>query len=175
MQDLQRPCTTATQKLASGPNSGPSTIAPTIRIGVSRKIPTAAISVESVMKIRKLAVSSVDSDVSSSTSSHTTAFAGSPGAARSASSAAREMTVAGRSTAIDAALGEPELLEVGEHDARRLPGDIAQHHVPTRPARSARQVHDVRHGGRALESVEHLAHELSRDDDAKVDHGHRKI
>ena len=34
--------TTATQRPATGPNSGPTTIAPTTRIGVSRKIPIAA-------------------------------------------------------------------------------------------------------------------------------------
>ena len=53
------------------------------------------------MKIRKLAVSAVDSEASSSTSSQTTALAGSPGAARSARSAARESATSIRSTEIE--------------------------------------------------------------------------
>ena len=51
----------ATQKPATGPNSGPTTIAPTIRIGELRKIPTEAISPATTMKIRNGADSSVDS------------------------------------------------------------------------------------------------------------------
>ena len=47
-----RRCTSATQKPAIGPNSGPTTIAPTIRIGEFRKMPTAPISAASAMNIR---------------------------------------------------------------------------------------------------------------------------
>jgi len=72
-----------------------------IKIGVSRKIPTAAISVDRTMKIMKLAVRVVDSEASSSTCSHTTALAGSPGAARSAVSAARDSSASSCSIAID--------------------------------------------------------------------------
>ena len=70
--------TTATQTPASGPNSGPTTIAPMIRISESVRIPTAAISVARTMNATKEPESSADSDVRSSTSSHTTASAGAP-------------------------------------------------------------------------------------------------
>ena len=43
-------CTRAVQMPASGPNSGPTAIAPTIRIALSRTTPQAAIIVASVMK-----------------------------------------------------------------------------------------------------------------------------
>ena len=71
--------TSATQRPAIGPNSGPTIIAPTIRIGESRKIPTAAIMQASAMKARKTPFSSMFSEVRDSTSSQTTA---SPGHAR---------------------------------------------------------------------------------------------
>ena len=51
----RRRWTSATQKPAIGPNSGPTIIAPTIRIGESRKIPTEAIRQASAMKARKFA------------------------------------------------------------------------------------------------------------------------
>ena len=48
------PCrfTSATDRPASGPNSGPTTMAPTIRIGWSRTIPTTAICIAAIMKRR---------------------------------------------------------------------------------------------------------------------------
>ena len=76
-----RRCTSATQSPASGPNSGPTTIAPMIRITESVMIPTPAISVARTMNARKLNDSSALSDVRLSTSSQTTASAGEPTAA----------------------------------------------------------------------------------------------
>jgi hypothetical protein len=47
-----RHCTSATQSAASGPNSGPTTIAPTMRIGWSRRTPMPAIIVAMIMNAR---------------------------------------------------------------------------------------------------------------------------
>ena len=93
--------TRATEMAASGPNSGPRTMAPTIRIGSSSTIPTAAICIAATMNSTKLKDSSVCSDVRASTSSHTTASDGRPGAAFSAAVAASEIAVSICSTAID--------------------------------------------------------------------------
>ena len=79
----RRRCTSATQSPARGPNSGPTTIAPMIRITESCRIPSAAIIVASTMKARKLNESSALSEVWNSTVSQTTASAGEPTAARS--------------------------------------------------------------------------------------------
>ena len=87
----RRRSTRATQRPASGPNSGPTTIAPTIRIGEPVKMPTEAIRQASVMKTRKLPPSSVLSEVRASTSSQTTASEGMPRAACSAFRAASEI------------------------------------------------------------------------------------
>ena len=70
--------TIATLRPAIGPNSGPTTIAPMIRISWSVRMPTAAISIASAMKARKLADSSTFSEVRDSTSSQTTASDGQP-------------------------------------------------------------------------------------------------
>ena len=96
-----RRSTRATDSPASGPNSGPTTIAPTIRIGWSRRMPTAAICMARIMKATKLTESSVFSLVRCSTSSHTTASEGSPRAARSALLAESEITLCTSSTEID--------------------------------------------------------------------------
>ncbi len=63
---------------ARGPNSGPTTIAPTIRMGESITMPTTAICIAATMNATKLTESSVSSDVRASTSSHMTASEGSP-------------------------------------------------------------------------------------------------
>ena len=73
-----RRSTSATQSPAIGPNSGPTTIAPMIRIGESSRMPTEAIRQARTMNSRKLAESSVFSEVRASTSSQTTASDGSP-------------------------------------------------------------------------------------------------
>ena len=77
----RRRCTSATQSPAIGPNSGPTIIAPMIRITWSVRMPTAAISIARVMNARKLAESSMFSDVRASTSSQITASDGMPTAA----------------------------------------------------------------------------------------------
>src|SRR5881394_2711465 len=82
-----RRCTSATQRPASGPNSGPTTIAPTIRIGWPSITPAEAIRHAITMQARKLAFSSMFSEVRASTSSQTTESPGEPLAARSARSA----------------------------------------------------------------------------------------
>ena len=100
-----RRSTSATDRPASGPNSGPTTMAPTIRIGWSSRIPTAPICIASTMKSTKPIDSSVFSLVRCSTSSQTTASEGSPGAAFSAASALSEIDVSMCSTAIDPTRG----------------------------------------------------------------------
>ena len=47
-----RPLTMPTQNATSGPNSGPTTMAPTMRIGWSSMTPIAAIMVATIMKQR---------------------------------------------------------------------------------------------------------------------------
>ncbi len=98
-------CTSATDRPASGPNSGPTTMAPTIRIGWSNRIPTDAICIAITMNATKLNDSSVSSLVRCWTSSHTTASEGRPGAARSAATAASDIAVSTCSTAIDPTRG----------------------------------------------------------------------
>ena len=97
--------TIATDRPASGPNSGPTTMAPTIRIGWSKRMPTAAICIAITMNATKLKESSVSSLVRCSTSSQTTASEGRPGAAFSAATAASEIAVSTCSTAIEPTLG----------------------------------------------------------------------
>ena len=127
--DAARRSTTATQRPASGPNSGPTTIAPTIRIGESRKMPTEAIRQASTMKTRKLPPSSMLSEVRASTSSQTTASEGDPRAARSAAfgrvgDLRVDLLERDRAVAVDA-----ELLQVADHHAGVLAGDVAEDHV----------------------------------------------
>ena len=83
-----RLCTAATHSPAIGPNSGPTTIAPMIRIGESSITPTDAIRHARTMNARKLADISMFSEVRDSTSSQITASVGLPTAAFSARSAA---------------------------------------------------------------------------------------
>ena len=97
--------TSATDRPASGPNSGPTTIAPTIRIGWSSRMPTAPICIASTMNATKLIESSVFSLVLCSTSSQTTASDGRPGAAFSAAAAASESELSMCSTAIEPTRG----------------------------------------------------------------------
>ncbi len=92
--------TIATQTAASGPNSGPTTIAPTIRIGESVMTPTPPISIAITMNARNENDSSVSSDVRLSTCSQTTASEGAPGAAFSAASKASEIAVSTYSSEI---------------------------------------------------------------------------
>lgn len=84
--------TAATQSPASGPNSGPTAIAPTIRIALSSTAPHAASMVATDMNARYTAVSVDSSWVISATASHTSASAPSPGASSSAWSAAFDRT-----------------------------------------------------------------------------------
>ncbi|CAM5310338.1 hypothetical protein SNARM312S_06795 [Streptomyces narbonensis] len=94
-------CTTAVQTPASGPNSGPTAIAPTIRIALSRTTPQAAIIVARIMNALYV-IESVDSScVAPVSCSQMTASAGSPGASSSAASARRESERSMFSTAIE--------------------------------------------------------------------------
>ena len=104
-----RRSTSATQSAASGPNSGPTTIAPMIRTIESVRMPTPAIIVASTMKARKLPESSVPSDVRASTSSQTTASAGEPRAARSARRAVSDTAVSTLSSTIVPTSSRPRL------------------------------------------------------------------
>jgi len=70
--------TIPTAMAASGPKSGPTTMAPTMRIGWSLTTPTAAIIVATAMKTRKVAVSRTSSPARASTSCQTTASSSPP-------------------------------------------------------------------------------------------------
>ncbi len=63
------------QMAANGPYSGPTTIAPTIRIGESSRIPAAAIIAATAMNTRNEGVSIASSRARNSSSSHTSASA----------------------------------------------------------------------------------------------------
>ena len=89
----------------AGRTPGPTTMAPTIRIGWSSRMPTAPICMASTMNATKLIESSVFSLVRCSTSSQTTASEGRPGAAFSAATAASESEVSMCSTAIEPTRG----------------------------------------------------------------------
>ena len=122
------------------------------------------------MKARKLPPSSVVSEVRASTSSQTTASEGSPRAARSAAFAASEICESICSREIEPVAGDAELLEVVDHDAGVLAGDVAEDHVARRAARGARQVDQVAGRGRRFEQVEDLLGEVGGHDDPQVDH-----
>ncbi len=85
--------TKATAVPASGPNSGPTTIAPTMVTGESVATPTTASRQAMVMNARYEGVSVDASPVCATSSSHTTASEGLPGAASTASSATSDSTV----------------------------------------------------------------------------------
>ena len=121
-------------------------MAPTIRIGWSSRIPTAAICMASTMNATNPSDSSVFSLVRGSTSSQTTASEGRPGAAFSAAHGGvrdRGVDVLDRDRA-DAR--DLELLQVGEDHARVLARDVAQDHVALGLLGGAVQVHHVDDG-----------------------------
>ena len=163
--------TMATASPASGPNSGPTTIAPMIRICESVKIPQAAINVARTMNARKVTESSALSEVRASTCSQTTASAGDPFAACSARTAASEIVVSTSPITMLPCFPEAERPELLDHDARVLPGDVAEDHVPARLERRAGQVDDVDHDGQLREEIPNAPGEAGRDDDAQVNHG----
>ena len=78
------------QNAASGPNSGPTTIEPTIRIGGSSSTPMLAMTIATIMNMRNAADGVDSSPVVCSISCQTTASTPSPGVRRSARSAAAD-------------------------------------------------------------------------------------
>ena len=147
----------ATQRPAIGPNSGPTTIAPTIRIGESSRIPTDAIRQASSHEERgSCADSSVFSEVRGSTSSQTTRVAR---RARCGACSACVGNLGDResicSIAIEPSVVDVELAQVGDDHAGVLAGDVAEDHVALGLARGSLeedQVADrrgVRRAGRA--------------------------
>ncbi len=84
------PRNNATVSALMGLKSGLTTIAPTMRIGESVRMPTAAITAAITMKTTRLRVSVASERARTSTSSQITASSGCPGAIASACSAARE-------------------------------------------------------------------------------------
>ena len=76
--------TSATASAANGPNSGPTTIAPTTVTGESVTTPTAAIMHARHRKSRNVTLSVDSSRVRAESSSHTIASPGSPSASFSA-------------------------------------------------------------------------------------------
>ena len=161
----------ATQSPASGPNSGPTTIAPTIRIGEPRKIPTEAIRQARAMKTRNMPPSSVLSEVRASTSSQITASEGAPLAARSARSAASEICESICSIEIEPSPRHPELLQVLDHDARVLAGDVAEDDVARGLPRRALQRGSGCRPRARLRAGRAPSGQVMRDDDPQVDHG----
>ena len=91
----------ARQIAATGENSGPTTIAPMIRIGWSSSRPAPAISVARVRKLRNAQDSTLSVRTRFSTTSQTIPSSGMPGAAFSAASAASESSVPGSEIMID--------------------------------------------------------------------------
>ena len=120
------------------------------------KMPTAAISIASTMKARKLAESSMFSEVRASTSSQTTASEGSPagrllGPLRGLGDLRVDVLHRDRALAVD-----PELPQVADDHARVLARDVAQDHVALGPLGRALEVDQVADRGRALEQLERL-------------------
>ena len=91
----------ARQIAATGENSGPTTIAPMMRIGWSSSRPAPAISVARVRKLRNAQDSTLSLRTRFSTTSQTIPSSGIPGAAFSASSAASESSVSGSEIMIE--------------------------------------------------------------------------
>lgn len=146
--------TAATLRPAIGPNSGPTTIAPMIRISWSVSMPTAAIIIASTMKARKLADISMFCEVRASTSSQTTASDGRPLAAFSARHRGGgdlrvDVLHRDRPFAVDL-----ELAQVGDDHARVLSGDVAEDHVALGLAGSPLEEDHVDRRGALLEQVE---------------------
>ena len=134
------------------------------------RIPTAAISIARIMKARKLAESSMFSDVRDSTSSQTTASVGSPSAAFSASSGRSgdlRVDVLHRDRSL---LVDLQLAQVGDDHARVLARDVAEDHVALGPLGGALEEDQVGDGGSVLEQIQRLAGGVARDDDPQVDH-----
>ena len=86
---------------ANGPYSGPTTMAPTIRIGESASTPTAPMSTAITSSATKLGDRPLSSRTGASTSSQMTASDGSPGTYASAAAAASNDAVSMRSMAIE--------------------------------------------------------------------------
>ncbi len=122
------------------------------------------------MNARKLPESSTFSEVLDSTSSQTTASEGRP--ARSLLGRDRHVGDL-RVDVLDrdrAAVMDPELLQVGDHDARVLAGDVAQDRVALGLSRDAFEDDHVVDGVRLLEERERLLGLGFRRDDPQVDH-----
>ena len=160
----------ATQTPAIGPNSGPTTIAPTTSTELSSRIAAAASSVASTMKARKESDSSELSDVRASTSSHTTASAGAPRAASTATSPAREMCVSTSSSTIAPVVVDAQLAQVGDEHAGVLARHVGQDQVAVRAPRGPGQADDVAGRRAGGEQVGRSLRLRGRGDDAQVDH-----
>ena len=96
-----------TQIAATGENSGPTTIAPMIRIGWSSSRPAPAISVARVRNDANAQDSTLSVRTLFSTMSQTMPSSGMPGAARSAASVASERIVSGSESMIEPAWCRP--------------------------------------------------------------------
>jgi len=64
-----------------------------------------------------------------------------------------------------------EVLEVGDDDARLLPGHVGEDDIALGLDRRRRELHDVAHRRRALEDLEDPVRPVRRGDDAQVNHG----
>ena len=157
--------TSATASAASGPNSGPTTIAPTTVTGESVTTPTAAIRHASDRNIRKVTLSVESSRVRATSSSQTTASAGSPSARSSARWARVDSTVSSDVQRDRPAFLHAQCLELLDDVVGGLPGDVGGDLVAAWVQGGVAVHHQVRDARIARQGVDHRIAQLGRCDD----------
>lgn len=162
--------TTAVQIPASGPNSGPTAIAPTIRIALSSTTPHAAIIVATARKARYVTERVDSSCVASASWSHSTASAPSPGASSSAWSARRDSDSSMSSTAIEPLLSMPSAHRSAMSPSPAFARDVAQDEIARRVTGGAGDDDQVGGADGAFHRTYDLFGQLGRDDQAQMQH-----
>jgi len=166
----RRRSTIATQSPASGPNSGPTTIAPTIRIGEPRKRPDRGDQAgehhegdEAAAQLDVLGGAGLDLLPDDGVGGHPAGGVLRP--LRRVGDLGVDLLERDRPVA-----GDAELFQVVDDDAGVLAGDVAEDHVAGRLARRPRQVNEVAGRRRRLEQVDGLSGPVAGGDDPQVDH-----
>ena len=142
-----------------------------IKIGVSRKIPTAAISVDRTMKIMKLAVRVINSEaelLDLFPHNGIGRIAGSRALSRFGRPREQHVELLDRDRS---ALRDAELLKIGEHDACRLPSHVAEEHVALRAHTGTAQHDDVACTRCLLEHAQCPRRQIGWHVDPQMDHG----